>query len=385
MARTSRTATSALVVLAVLGCMTALYLLRSILIPIALALLLACLFSPVTTAMRRVLKLNATSAAVLLFFLTGLIGLYVISLTTESLIQASETLSSDVKEMAGEMSRRVDDAYRDHPILRGVLPDPHTINVLGDMNAFLIQGLRKSFSDLTYVLIEGFIVLILVLFLLAEGEMLAPKVIRLFTPTVGDLESAERTLKSITHKVRAFLMARTLINLGLGMVLSVSLWLMGVHYALVLGLIAAVTNYVPYVGQIVGGSIPVVLTLGQTGSLGSALLVAAVFTTIVGLEGYVVTPYIMGRSLDLNGTTVLITCLFWGFLWGLVGLILAMPITASIKLILEEIPDMRPWADLMSQERSDPRLERMKADPTIDADRETSRFAAESVEIFPRG
>ncbi len=59
----------------------------------------------------------------------------------------------------------------------------------------------------------------------------------------------------------------------------------------------------------------------------------------------------MGKSLDLNGTTVLIACLFWGFLWGLVGLILAMPITASIKLVFEEIPNLKTWADLMSNEK----------------------------------
>ncbi len=56
---------------------------------------------------------------------------------------------------------------------------------------------------------------------------------------------------------------------------------------------------------------------------------AAVYLAVVGVEGYVVTPYVMGRSLDLNGTTVLIACLFWGFLWGLVGLVLAMPITVT--------------------------------------------------------
>jgi AI-2 transport protein TqsA len=346
----TKAATTSLVLLSVLATIAALYLLRPILIPIALALLLACLFSPVTTFLRRLLRLSPIGAAVTLFFLAALLGLYLASLTFESVIQAANTLASDVKDLAGVTSRWVDDVYREHPLLRSVLPNSKTINLLGDMNALLVQGLRSSADSVTYVFIQSFIILILVLFLLAEGEMLAPKAVRFFAQTVGDQKSSERTFKTITSKIREFLLARTLINLGLGAALALVLWLMGVRYALVLGLCAAVTNYIPYVGQVVGGAIPVVLTLGQTGSLGNAIIVAAIFLALVGLEGYVVTPFVMGKSLDLNGTTVLIACLFWGFLWGLVGLILAMPITASIKLVFEEIPSLKSWADLMSND-----------------------------------
>ena len=74
------------------------------------------------------------------------------------------------------------------------------------------------------------------------------------------------------------------------------------------------------------------------------------YLAVVGIEGYVVTPLVMGRSLDLNGTTVLIACLFWGYLWGLVGLILAMPITVSMKLVFQTVPELKRWAELMSLE-----------------------------------
>ena len=74
------------------------------------------------------------------------------------------------------------------------------------------------------------------------------------------------------------------------------------------------------------------------------------------MEGYVVTPYVMGRSLDLNGTTVLIACLFWGFLWGLVGLILAMPITVTMKLVFQHVPELHRWAELMSRDWQPPGL-----------------------------
>jgi hypothetical protein len=94
--------------------------------------------------------------------------------------------------------------------------------------------------------------------------------------------------------------------------------------------------------------------MGQTGSIGDALLVAAMYLAVVGIEGYVVTPLVMGRSLDLNGTTVLIACLFWGYLWGLIGLILAMPITVSLKLVFQTVPELNRWAELMSLDWQSP-------------------------------
>jgi AI-2 transport protein TqsA len=78
------------------------------------------------------------------------------------------------------------------------------------------------------------------------------------------------------------------------------------------------------------------------------------YLAVVGIEGYVVTPYILGRSLDLNGTTVLVACLFWGFLWGLVGLILAMPIAVSMKLVFQSVPELNRWAELMSRDWQTP-------------------------------
>ena len=84
---------------------------------------------------------------------------------------------------------------------------------------------------------------------------------------------------------------------------------------------------------------------------------AAVYLGVVGIEGYIVTPYILGRSLDMNGTTVLIACLFWGFLWGLVGLILAMPITVTLKLVCQSVPELNRWAELMSLDWQTPAFE----------------------------
>ncbi len=366
MERSSKAVTTSVVVLAVLGSMAALSLMKAILIPVSLALLLACLLGPAITGLRRILPLGATGAAVVLFLLLVMVGLYLASLTAENLVKMADTLPSDAERLAGRLSERVADAVRAHPQLRGILPDPKTIDQLGFSNAQLIANLRVYRADITGWVAQGFIILILVLFLLAESEMLAPKAVRFFTPAPGEAHAAQETLRTLTRQVRAYLAARTLINLGMGLILAVAFKIEGLNFSLALGLFAAVTNYVPYVGQVLGGGAAVLVALGQFETLGDALIVAAIFLAVVTVEGYVVTPYVMGRSLDLNGTTVLIACLFWGFLWGLVGLVLAMPITVSMKLVFQHVPELHRWAELMSRDWQPPPL--IPLTPPTDSD-----------------
>ena len=129
-------------------------------------------------------------------------------------------------------------------------------------------------------MVQGLIVLVLVLFLLAESEMLTPKVIRFFAPTPGDAATAGRTLTDLTRQIRAYLVARTLINLGVGPGRRAGpARCMKVKFPFALGLFAALTNFVPYVGQVLGGALPTLITLGQYESIGDALIVA------VGLPG----------------------------------------------------------------------------------------------------
>lgn len=344
------TATTALVILAVLGAMAGMYFLKVILVPVVLALLLACVLSPFTTLLRKLLPLGATGAAVVLFVLLTVCGLYISTLAAENLMAATVTLPADAERLSRLLSNRVNDLTRDMPYLKGFLPQPGTIDLLGDRNrAFLISTLSDRQGDLFGVVAQGSIVLVLALFFLIESEMLAPKLVRFFAPAPGDAHSAERALHDLVYQVRAYLIARTLINVGLGAVFALALWFLGVRYAVAQGGMIALTNYVPYVGQVFGGVVSMFATLLQGKEFGDALIVAAVYVGLLGIEGYIVTPYVLGRSLDLNGTTILIACLFWGFLWGLIGLVLAMPLAVCMKLVFQHVPALHRWADLMSQ------------------------------------
>jgi predicted PurR-regulated permease PerM len=353
--RGSDTATTAVVVLAVLGVLLALHLMQVILVPVCLALLLACVLTPFTNVLRRVLPLSATGAAVVLFLLLTVCGLFLAAVTAESLQDAANTLPGDAERLAGKLSAYVSDVLKERPYLAGILPDPGTIDALGDRNrSLLVTGLRDRLGEMYRWVGEGLMILVLVVFLLAESEMLAPRVIRFFAAGPGDARAAERTMQAVVRKIRAYLVARTVLNLGLGLAVAAVLRLLGVQFPLALGAITALASFIPYIGQVFSGVLIVLMALAHTGSIGDALIVAALYTALVGIEGYVVMPIVMGRSLDLNGTTVLLACLFWGFLWGLVGLVLAIPITVSLKLVFQYVPRLHRWAELMSRDWQTP-------------------------------
>ena len=354
MDRRPKDANRAQVVLAVLAVIAALSLLKAILIPVAVALVLACMLSPIARLVRSHLPYGPLGALAL-FLLMVIGGLYLASLMAEGLVRATYTLPTDIERLAGQLSRRISELVRAQPYLRAVLPEPGTIDRLGDTNrALLIDKLSYGLTDFTTWVVQGFIVLVLVIFLLLESQMLTAKVVRFFARTPDEARAAGELLDQITRKIRAYLVARSLLNAGLGIAVALGLWAMDVHFAFILGLVAALTNFVPYIGQMIGGALPTLLVLGQNGSIGDALLVAAMYLAVLGVEEYVITPLVMGRSLDLNGTTVLIACLFWGYLWGLIGLVLAMPITVSLKVVFQAVPELNRWAELMSLDWQSP-------------------------------
>lgn len=247
-------ASRALVVLAVLAVIAALSLLKTILIPVAVALVLTCILSPLARFVRRHLRYGPLGfLAVFLLLVLG--GLYLASLTAESLVRATYTLPSEIERIAGQVSGRITELVRDKPYLRAFLPEPGTIDRLGDTNrALLIDQLSYGLTDFTTWVIQGFIVLVLTIFLLIESEMLTVKVVRFFAKTPSEVRSADEVLAQITQKIRAYLVARTLLNAGLGVVLALGLWALDVHFAFILGIVAAVTNFVPYIGQMAGGA-----------------------------------------------------------------------------------------------------------------------------------
>ena len=303
--------------------------------------------APATRFLRRMLPLGATGAAVVLFLLMAVLGASG-ELTAESLSQAAVNLPADLERLSGLLSRRVADAVADAPLLRSVLPEPGTIDLLGDQNRrWLVENLSQRLGDLSGWVVQGLFVLVTVLFLLIEGEMLAPKVVRIFRAGPWDARAAERTLQELVRQIRTSggphgHQPGAGAGAGRGPVAVEG------EVRLCPGRDCGGDELRAVCGPASGRAGAGTGDPGPVRVTGRRLIVAAAYTALIGVEANIVTPVVMGRRLDLNGVTVLMACLFWGFLWGLVGLILAVPIAVCMKLIFQHVPSLHRWADLMS-------------------------------------
>lgn len=200
------------------------------------------------------------------------------------------------------------------------------------------------------------LIMFIMLFLLLEGRMLSRRVVEIFGPSREAQSMAVDALKDMAHQVRTYLVWRTIVNFGLALLVGLVYYFLGLRQAWTWALLTAILCYIPYLGPIAAGVPPVIDAFISYESPMYAVGIIIFYIGIITLEGYVVVPVVMGRSMELNATTVMLACLFWELVWGTPGLFLAMPLMAAIKAVCYHVPGWRPWANLMgtSDEQSLP-------------------------------
>ena len=194
------------------------------------------------------------------------------------------------------------------------------------------------------------LIVFILLFLLLEGEMLARRIKEIFGESRLTQSEVTAVLAEMGESVRAYLVWRTIVNCGLGLFLGVVYHFMGLRQPWTWALITALFCYVPYLGTILAG-IPPVLDAFIYCSPWHAVFILLLYTAVVTFEGYIIVPVVMGRSMDLNATTVMISCLFWDLVWGMPGLFLAMPVMAGLRAVCMHVQGWQPWGRLMSTSR----------------------------------
>lgn len=192
-----------------------------------------------------------------------------------------------------------------------------------------------------------FLVVLYASFFMAERGMMARKIVI----ALGGEETGGRALSlmaRINDRIGRYLFVKTVVNLILGTVSFAIMLLLGIEFALFWAVLIAFMNYIPYIGSIVGVIFPVLLSLAQFGTLAMAGVVLFSLTAAQVVVGAYLEPRMMGRAFNLSPFVVLLALAFWSTLWGLPGALLAVPMTASLVLVLAEIQATRPVAVLLS-------------------------------------
>lgn len=320
-----------LIILTAIALAAALNWLRPLMIPFVLAVFITIAISALLEFETETLRLPRTVAILLTMVMTFFVFALVAAFVSDSV----RALAANAPSYEQKVSDLVDLALSVLPY-EGDAVKQRVIEPFQEISAGTVTiVLRQLTSQVTSVLSRSFLVLMFVLFLLI-GSSGAPG-----SPTGVWLE--------IISRVKRYVIVKGLVSATTGTLVGVTLWALGVDLAFVFGLLAFMLNIIPSVGSVIATllPLPMVIVSPETSVL-TAVLAITIPGTIQIVIGNMIEPKIMGESLDLHPATVLMSLIFWGMLWGIVGALLAVPMTAVLKILLERLEPTRPFAEIMA-------------------------------------
>jgi predicted PurR-regulated permease PerM len=335
-----------LVGLFILAVLFTLHLAQAFFLPIALAVLLDFLLSPLVRGLRKAGILEPIGAGIVILALLGVLATgvwYLSGPASQWLSRAPESMAT-VERKLQTLRRPVEQVTKAAQKVEAateVAPDATPqVEIKGPSLS------RQLFGGTAAFLGNATLVVFLTYFLLAAGDLFLQKLVGVL-PQFNDKKKAVAIARETEAQISAYLLTSTFVNIGVGVVTAGALWLVGMPNAVLWGVVAAVLNFVPYIGAVVNMAILALAALLAFESTTQALLVPAVFLAINILEGNLVTPMILGSRMRLNTVALFIGLIFWFFLWGIPGAIIAVPIMAALKIMCDHIESLAPIGEFL--------------------------------------
>lgn len=347
LSRPPRIGHPALVVLTVLAIFYTLYFARAVLLPIALALLLAIVLRPAVRALTHLRLPEPLAAAVVVALLLGLTVLLAaqVSTTATAWVARWPTLSQEVGDKIEELSRPLEQARELSAQLEAVTnggeedaPDQVVIEGPGMM--------EQIFSQAQTVVVSFLGIIILLLFLLARGSHTIAHIAQAFSYGGGRATFLD-VYTVIEREIGRYVGTIALINAALGLLTGLMLSLIGFPNPVFWGLFTAIANFIPYIGPLL-----TIMGLMITGLLAydawsEILLPPAAFLVLTSLEGNLITPYLVGQRLVMNPILVFLSVVVWSWLWGIPGAVLAVPLLAVFKIVCDHVDRLAAWRPIL--------------------------------------
>jgi predicted PurR-regulated permease PerM len=352
-----------LTVLAAIAVVLMLQYAQAMVIPIVLGVLVSYALDPIVSAMERRRIPRSVGAALLLMVLVGAGGwlLYGLRLEASAIVeelpQAARRLRhalendrpttakaiEQVQKAATELQRAADVAAP---------PPPSTgvQRVQLEAAPFSI-GEYLMYGSLGAAAAAGQLVLILFLvyFLLTSGDLYRRKLVKLAGPSLAQKKIPLQILGEIDRQISAFL----LVQLFTSTVVALATWLafraLGLQQAAVWGILAGLFNSIPYFGPVIVSGATASVAALQFGNVHMTLLVSGVALAITTLEGFLLTPWLTSRTARMNAVAIFVGLLFWGWVWNLWGMLLAVPMLVVIKAVCDHVEDFKPVSELLGE------------------------------------
>jgi len=351
-----------LAVLAVLAVVFALHWARAVFIPLMLGVMISYALSAPVNLMQKWHIPRAIGAAVLLLAIVGGVGSAIYSLSDdageliETLPDAAHKLRLELLKKPGSSEGTMEKMQRAATQLEQAAnesgaPAPAPSGV----TRVQVETPKLNVKDYLWMGTKGAIgfsgqlsmVLFLAYFIMVSGDMFRRKMVRIAGPTLSKKKVTLRVLDEITGQIQRYLLVQVFTSVLVGVTTWLAFLWIGLEHAAIWGIAAGIFNTIPYLGPIIVTGGTSLVAFLQFGTFSMAFLVAGISLLITSLEGNLLTPWLTGRASRMSPLVVFIAVLFWGWLWGVWGLLLGVPIIMIIKAICDRVEDLKPVGELL--------------------------------------
>jgi predicted PurR-regulated permease PerM len=353
----------ALVVIAAAAAVALLHWASEVFIPIVLSVLISYALQPIVTLLMRARLPRVLAAALVMILFTGgvLYSAYALSDDAMAMVAAVPTAATklrvamrrndsapgtiaQVQKAANELQKTADEAGARNPVPAGVqrvqVEEPAI-----DVKAYLSWG---SAGVLAFAG-EAMLVVFFVFFLLASGDIMKRKLVKIAGPSFENKKITVQILNEIDDQIARFLLLRVVTSAVVGIATWLAFKWMGVHHAGLWGVAAGVLNSVPYFGPVLVAGATAIAAFLQFGTIAMTIYVSGVSVVITSLEGWLLTPWLTSRAARTNEVAMFIGLIFWSFVWGIWGTLLAVPMLVVVKAFCDRIEDLKPIGELLGE------------------------------------
>jgi predicted PurR-regulated permease PerM len=351
-----------LVLLTVLAVLATLRWASAFFIPLMLGLMFSYALSPIVNALQRWRIPRAISAAVLIIGILGGLGasVYAFSDDANQLIESlpaaarklrdsmrpvgkAESPLGTMQKAAAQLEQAAQEASTAAaPAGRGVQ------RVTIEKPRFDIRDhLWSGTVGLASLIGQVTVVTFLTFFLLLSGDTFRRKLVKIAGPTLTNKKITVQALDEITAQIQRYLLVQLLASVVVGVTTGLAFWALGLKHAAVWGFAAGVLNLIPYIGSVVVTGAAGLVAFLQFGEIDMALAVAGISLVINTLEGNLMVPWLTSKASRMNPVAVFIGVLAWGWLWGVWGLLLGIPILMVVKAVCDRVDDLKPVGEML--------------------------------------
>ncbi|PSJ57862.1 AI-2E family transporter [Pseudaminobacter soli (ex Li et al. 2025)] len=330
----------------------ALYFARDFFLPVVLACLLTLMLTPIVRFLRRRGIPEPVSATILVIIAVIIVGTagYLLSGPVVKLVNDAPAIGNQLTERLAKLRQPFERMIN---ISHQVEQVAQTAQEPGVQRVVIAQPgiLSQAATNLLSVGATPAITFVLSLFLLASGPLLYQKIVQSFA-RLSEKKRAMHIVYDIEREISHYLLTITLINIGLGIVIGLAMWAIGMPTPFVWGATAALLNFLPYIGAAMNIALVTVIAIVSFDSLSYAMLAPLVVVCCNIMEGQFVSPLIVGRRLEINAVSIFVAVAFWSWLWGLIGALIAVPLLVVIKVFCDHFDGLRHVGNFLAAEQT---------------------------------